>query len=88
MSQRIKLIIQTIRLCDRQQISLRGHLNYGHITTEEPTNTYGNFCCPLWYSANYGDTQLKEHLETSGSNAMYNSLFIQNKIINIFGELI
>lgn len=80
--------IQIIRLCGRQKIILRGHLDYGRITKEEPTNSYGNFRYLLGYHAKYRDTRLKEHLKTSGSNAMYISPLIQNEIINNFGELI
>lgn len=78
----LKPIIQTIRLCGRQQIALRGH------TDSEPTENDGNFRCLLRFRANNGDIVLKEHLEMSDLNAMYTSPQIQNEIITIFGELI
>ncbi|XP_050063209.1 52 kDa repressor of the inhibitor of the protein kinase-like [Aphis gossypii] len=84
----LKPIIQTIRLCGRQQIALRGHADSGRIEINEPTENDGNFRCLLRFRANNGDIVLKEHLEMSDLNAMYTSPQIQNEIITIFGELI
>ncbi|KAF0702443.1 52 kDa repressor of the inhibitor of the protein kinase-like, partial [Aphis craccivora] len=84
----LKPIIQTIRLCGRQQIALRGHTDSGRIEMNEPTENDGNFRCLLRFRANNGDIVLKEHLEMSDLNAMYTSPQIQNEIITIFGELI
>ncbi|CAI6370875.1 unnamed protein product [Macrosiphum euphorbiae] len=63
---KLKPIIQTIRLCGRQQIALRGHEDSGRISLEEPKNNDGNFRCLLRYRSKNGDNVLKEHLETSG----------------------
>jgi len=84
----LKLIIQTIRLCGRQQFGLRGHQDSGRISMKEPIQNYGNFRCLLRHRAQHGDNTLKIYLETCSSNAMYTSPLIQNEIINIFGELI
>ncbi|KAL4112600.1 hypothetical protein QTP88_016351 [Uroleucon formosanum] len=62
---KLKPIIQTIRLCGRQQIALRGHEDSGRISLEEPKNNDGNFRCLLRYRSKNGDNVLKEHLETS-----------------------
>ncbi|XP_050066583.1 52 kDa repressor of the inhibitor of the protein kinase-like [Aphis gossypii] len=84
----LKPIIQTIRLCRRQPIALRGHADSGRIEINEPTENDGHFRCLLRFKANNGDIVLKEHLEMSDLNAMYTSPQIQNEIITIFGELI
>ncbi|KAL4132705.1 hypothetical protein QTP88_009814 [Uroleucon formosanum] len=63
---KLKPIIQTIRLCGRQQIALRGHEDSGRISLEEPKNNDCNFRCLLRYRSKNGDNVLKEHLETSG----------------------
>jgi Domain of unknown function (DUF4371)/hAT family C-terminal dimerisation region len=85
---KLKPIIQTIRLCGRQQIALRGHEDSGRISLEEPKNNDGNFRCLLRYRSKNGDNVLKEHLKTSGCKSMYTSPLIQNEIINLFGDLI
>ncbi|XP_025191788.1 52 kDa repressor of the inhibitor of the protein kinase-like [Melanaphis sacchari] len=84
----LKPIIQTIRLCGRQQFGLRGHQDSGRISMKEPIKNDGNFRCLLRHRAQHGDNTLKKYLETCSSNAMYTSPLIQNEIINIFGELI
>ncbi|KAL4104264.1 hypothetical protein QTP88_019573 [Uroleucon formosanum] len=85
---KLKPIIQTIRLCGRQQIALRGHEDSDRISLEEPKNNDGNFRCLLRYRSKNGDNVLKEHLETSGGKSMYTSPLIQNEIIHLFGDLI
>lgn len=84
----LKPIIQTIRLCGRQQFGLRGHQDSGRISMKEPIQNDGNFRCLLRHRAQHGDSTLKKYLENCSSNAMYTSPLIQNEIINIFGELI
>ncbi|XP_029340930.1 zinc finger MYM-type protein 1-like [Acyrthosiphon pisum] len=84
----LKPIIQTIRLCGRQQFGLRGHQDSGRISMKEPIQNDGNFRCLLRHRAQHGNNTLKKYLETCSSNAMYTSPLIQNEIINIFGELI
>lgn len=81
-------IIQTIRLCGRQQMPLRGKRDTGRIYLHEPINNDGIFRSILRYRANSGDLELKKHLETSGGKSMYTSSVIQNELITIFGDLI
>ncbi|CAI6354666.1 unnamed protein product [Macrosiphum euphorbiae] len=81
-------IIQTIRLCGRQQFGLSGHQDSGRISMKEPIQNDGNFRWLLGHRAQHEDNTLKKYLETCSSNAMYTSPLIQNEIINIFGELI
>ncbi|GBM46638.1 Zinc finger MYM-type protein 1 [Araneus ventricosus] len=81
-------IIQTIRFCRRQQISVRGHREGGRIGQEEPEKNDGNFRSLLRYRANSGDNDLKDQLMNSGGRSMYTSSFILNELINTFGHLI
>lgn len=81
-------IIQTIRLCGKQQFALRGHQDSGRILLEDPEENDGNFRALLRFRANGGDNSLKNHLLMSRGNAMYTSPLIQNELIETFGELI
>ncbi|XP_054706731.1 zinc finger MYM-type protein 1-like [Uloborus diversus] len=81
-------ISQTIRLCGKQQIALRGHQDSGRITLEDPEKNDGNFRALLRYRAAGGDVDLRQHLVMSAGNAMYTSPRIQNEIINTFGDMI
>lgn len=85
--QKLASIVQTIRLCGRQNLPLRGHEDSGRILLQEPENNDGNFRTLLRLRALNGDDILKEHLLNSGGNAMYTSPSIQNELIHIFGEL-
>lgn len=84
-------IIQTIILCGKQNISLRGHRDSGKITIEEADNVHldkneGNFREILRYRAQ-GDPDLKSFLESSG-NIKYISPIIQNEIIESCNHII
>lgn len=80
-------IIDTIILCGRQGIALRGSEENGRITSSEPLNNDGNFRSLLRYRAK-GDVELKKHLESSSKNATYTSPRIQNELIFICFSLI
>jgi len=60
----LKPIIQTIRLCSRQQFVLSRHQDSGRISMKEPIQNYGNFRCLLRHRAQHGDNTLKKYLET------------------------
>ena len=81
-------IIQSIRFCGRQQISLRGHRDSGRIDLKEPENNNGNFRALLRYRVNSGDEYLKDQLLNSGGKSMYTSLVVQNELIITFGHII
>ncbi len=78
---KLRPVIQTIRLCGRQQIALRGHEDSGRISLDEPKNNDGNFRCLPRYRSKNGDNLLKEHLETSGGKT---SPLVEIEIINFF----
>ena len=86
---RLKPIIDTIILCGRQGLALRGHRDDGVLVPDErAVCCSGNFRALLEYRVNAGDSVLKKHLETAGNNATYISKTTQNEIIDIIGNLI
>lgn len=72
---KLKVIIETILLCGRQDISLRGHRDFGKISVEEPLENDGNFRALLRYRA-FGDEVLKQSLEKAPKNATYCSPYL------------
>lgn len=86
---KLKPIVETILLCGRQGLALRGHRDAGPINIQkEPDHNDGNFRAILRFKANSGDVVLSNHFETMGANATYISPEIQNELINIIGALI
>ncbi|XP_011404810.1 PREDICTED: 52 kDa repressor of the inhibitor of the protein kinase-like [Amphimedon queenslandica] len=82
-------IVETIMLCGRQNIPLRGHRDSGtDIKGASSSSNHGNFQALLTFRVSAGDTILKEHLESAGKNAIYTSPEIQNQILNILGDYI
>ncbi|CAG2252153.1 unnamed protein product [Mytilus edulis] len=78
-------IVQTIVLCGKQNIALRGHRDDS--TTPSQATNKGNFLAILNLLAKSDDT-LKTHLESPGNkNAKYTSKTIQNEVIEIVGIL-
>ena len=84
-------IVETILLCGRQNIPLRGHRDSLNDFEHDPSAQHGNFWALLQFRVAAGDTVLKEHL-LSGSvvkrNATYTSYRIQNEILDILGNII
>ena len=84
-------MVDTIKICSRQNLSLRGHRDS---VKEQPKvgmsglNNSGNFVDLLHYRCRGGDTDLKHHLESAAQNATYTSPEIQNELIDCCGELI
>ncbi|CAH2014432.1 unnamed protein product [Acanthoscelides obtectus] len=87
---RLKAIVETIILCGRQEIALRGSRDSGEIGINEPEHNDGNFRALLRFRARSGDEALKNHLLTQNihSRAMYTSSVIQNEVIELCGSAI
>lgn len=83
----MEAIVQTVILCGRQGLALRGSSDTGRVVPDEPVNNDGNFRALLRFRA-LTDANLKNHLENSPKNAMYISNRIQNEIIVICHNLI
>lgn len=65
-------IIDTIVMCGRQGLALRGHRDHGpiEINNEEPIDNDGNFQTLLRFRVKAGDEDLRRHFETQSLNAM------------------
>ena len=89
--QKLASIVETILLCGRQNIPLRGHRDSLNDFEHDPSAQHGNFWALLHFRVAAGDTVLKEHL-LSGSvvkrNATYTFYRIQNEILDILGNII
>ena len=81
-------IVETIVLCGRQNIPLRGHRDSSTDMEglQSTISNHGNFLALLNFRISAGDTILKEHLQSAGGNATYTSPDIQNQIIKILGD--
>ena len=86
-SNRLKLrsIIETVLLCGRQNIPLRGHRDSSYDVERNPTAPHGNFWALLEFRISAGDDLLRDHLANAPSNAKYTSPTIQNEIADILG---
>ncbi|XP_025192639.1 52 kDa repressor of the inhibitor of the protein kinase-like [Melanaphis sacchari] len=94
---RLRPIIETIILCGRQNIPLRGHRDDGYvldqnIKTIESSESVssakndGNFRELLRFRVAAGDTKLENHLKNASANATYIGKNTQNELINACGE--
>ena len=87
--QKIKsIIVETIILCGRQNIPLRGNRDSALDLERDETANCGNFWALLQFHASAGDLVLRDHLTHAPRNAVYTSLDIQNQIIDILGDYI
>ncbi|XP_025413657.1 uncharacterized protein LOC112685848 [Sipha flava] len=75
-------IIQTIILCGKQNIALRGNNDSGKIYNESIETNDGNFRSLLRFKS-LADSVLDKHLKNATSFASYTSPNVQNEIITI-----
>lgn len=83
----LRPIIETIILCGRQNIALRGNIDSGKIYDECIETNDGNFRSLLRFKS-LTDSILDKHLKNTTSFASYTSPNVQNEIITICGNLI
>ncbi|XP_078493212.1 zinc finger MYM-type protein 1-like [Ciona intestinalis] len=84
-------VVETIKLCGRQCLPLRGHRDDGHLISDEnalPQSNDGNFRALLRFRSEGGDTAITEYQKKGPSNALYTSKTIQNEIIQLCGNFI
>ena len=81
-------IAETMILCGRQGIALRGHRDDTPSTKGDPHTNHGNFIALLQFRVQAGDRVLKEHLEAAAGNALYTSKRVQNEMIAVCGDII
>lgn len=84
---RLKPIIETVVLCGRQNIPLRGHRDQGDLLSFKNHNNAsvvneGNFRELLRFRISAGDKILENHLQTTTSKATYISHTTQEDIIS------
>ena len=82
---KLRSIIETIALCGRQNIPLRGHRDSTMDIERTPDAQHGNFWALLHFRV---DTVLRDHLAMSSRNATYTSSCIQNQILDILGSAV
>lgn len=86
--QKLRSIVETILLCGRQNIPLRGHRDSNMDIERTSDAQHGNFWALLHFRVAAGDTVLKDHLAMSRRNAIYTSSRIQNQILDILGSAV
>ena len=87
----LRLIIDTIILLGRQDVTLRGHRDDSQYHTdvgEYSTGSVGNFIEILNCRVRDGDKDLEKHLESYSKNASSISKTNQNEGIKCCGEII
>ena len=77
----LKSIIETIILCGRQNIPLRGHRDSSLDVEKDPCAHHDNFGALLEFRVSAGDVSLEHHLGNAPGNAKYTSPDIQNQVI-------
>ena len=85
---KLQSIIETIILCGRQDIPLRGHQDSGLDLERSACESHGNFCALLQFRIAAGDSVLQDHLSNAPRNATYTSPDILNQVIDILGDYI
>jgi hypothetical protein len=81
-------IVETVVLCGRQNIPLRGHQDSTMDVERTPCTQHGNFQAFLQFRVAAGDTVLRDHLAQSSRNTTYTSSRIQNQILDIVGSIV
>jgi len=85
-------VIDSVLICGRQGIALRGHRESGVLKLEDPIINEGNFRALLRFflkaTATSGDESFILARENCGRNAQYISWKIQNEIVSICYEII
>lgn len=88
--ERITPIIETLTLCGRQNIALRGAVDDGLLLINNTSHSLvanpGNFRELLKFKINSGDQKLKNHLDTTSVRDKYISKTAQNELLNCIGK--
>ncbi|CAF1414799.1 unnamed protein product [Didymodactylos carnosus] len=89
---RLRPIVETVLLCGKQNIAMRGHRDGGalNMPIEESVSrtTEGNFRALLQYRISGGDSTLQKHLETASKNATSIRKTKKNIVISCINDLI
>ena len=85
---KIQSIVETVILCGRQNIPLRGHRDSGVDVESDKSEAknHGNLWALLQFRVSAGDSILRDHLASAAKNASYTSPDIQNQVIDMLGD--
>lgn len=83
---KLKSIAETVILCGKYGIPLRGHQDVGRFDINDQTTKHGKFLGLLQFRVQSGDKILQEHLQKAAGNALYTSKTVQNELITILLE--
>lgn len=84
----LRLIVETVLFCARQELPMRGDANSGPLTIEEPKQRDGKSRALLRFRADSGDLDLRNHIVNCKKNATMTSPEIQNKIIAVKAQIV
>lgn len=80
--QKMRSIVETVILCGRQNLPLRGN-------REGNDDDQSNFAALLNFRISSGDKVLEKHLKGTGhNNALYTSSNVQNEVIDVIADYI
>ena len=82
-------ILDTVKLCGRQNIALRGHQDSGVLENSlqfETAANEGNFCALLRFRTAAEDKEFLDCVEKAPLNVLYTSWHKQNEIIELCGD--
>jgi len=80
-------IVKTIILCGRQELPLRGKIDYGNVLNCDNKND-GTFRSLLRFRVDAGDTVLEDHFINDNNRLQYTSPSIQNEFVDICSKII
>ena len=86
----LRSVAETVILCGRQGLALRGHRDDWKWLEKTPYANHGNFMALLQFRIQSGDKVLADHLQSGGyqGNALYTSKTIQNELIDVCDHII
>lgn len=86
----LKSVAETVILCGRQGLTLRGHRDDWKWLEKTPHTNHGNFMVLLQLRVQSGDKVLTDHLQFGGHhrNALYTSKTIRNELIDVCDHII
>jgi len=80
-------IVKTIILCGRQELPLRGKIDFGNVLNCDNKND-GTFRSLLRFRVDAGDTVSEDHFINDNSRSQYTSPSIQNEFVDICSKII
>ena len=79
----LRSIVQTLILCGRQELALRGKHDSGNVMSQDIHIDDGNFRALLRFCMQSGDLVLEKHLESGPRNVQFTSPTIVERVMNM-----